>query len=489
MTQPVVGISGFSIYLPPFRVDLRAWSEWTGANWDKIRSVVGTGFRLLGPGQSVYTMAANAVLQLLRNYDIDPGRVRYLALGTESSTDNSAGAIIIKGMVDSALQANGMPPLSRHCEVPEFKHACLGGVYGLKNALRFLLADADDDSVAIVVSADKALYRQGSSGEPTQGAGAVAVLLERNPRIARIDLREAGTASDYRGVDFRKPLINRNGTGASPEFVDIPVFNGKYSTSCYIDECQHALEDMYARRGLKASEYLRGLRAAFLHRPYRRMPESGWSMAYLFALAGGDDSDHQELQAYCSKAGVDPQALLAELRQPPRLTEFASRERIGEEVFPLSLAVLREFRRDPAFQDIVKAKLRLGAEAMCELGNLYTGALPAWVAAGLTEAAETGEELAGEEILMIGYGSGDAADAMPMHIVPGWQEAARAIRFAEALQPVVELNHEQYQAIRERGEAAQLDYQPHGEFIVERVGAESAASFQDAGIEYYRYVQ
>ena len=44
-----------------------------------------------------------------------------------------------------------------------------------------------------------------------------------NPTIATIDLSEAsGTASDYRGVDFRKPLINRNGTGASPEFVDIP---------------------------------------------------------------------------------------------------------------------------------------------------------------------------------------------------------------------------------------------------------------------------
>ncbi len=489
MTEPVVGISGFSIYLPPFRVDLRAWSEWTGASWEKIRAVVGTGFRLLGPGQSVYTMAANSVLQLIRNYDIDPGRVRYLALGTESSTDNSAGAIIIRGMVDSALKANGMPPLSRYCEVPEFKHACLGGVYGMKNALRFLATDADDDAVAIVVSADKALYRQGSSGEPTQGAGAVAVLLERHPRIASIDLRLSGTASDYRGVDFRKPLLNRNGTGASPEFVDIPVFNGKYSTSCYIDECQRALEQMYRRRGLKASDYLRGLRAAFLHRPYRRMPESGWSMAYLFALASGDASDQAELRAYCSKAGVDPAALLAELQQPPQLSDFASRERIGQEVFPLAQAVLREFRRDPAFQDIVSDKLRLGAEAMCELGNLYTGALPAWLAAGLTEAWERGEELAGEEILMIGYGSGDAADAMPMQVVAGWQEAVRAIRFADSLQPSIDLTREQYQAIRERGEAEQLDYQPHGEFIVERVGAESAASFQDAGIEYYRYVQ
>ena len=35
---------------------------------------------------------------------------------------------------------------------------------------------------AIVVCADIALYAPGSSGEPTQGAGAVAMLVEANPR-------------------------------------------------------------------------------------------------------------------------------------------------------------------------------------------------------------------------------------------------------------------------------------------------------------------
>ncbi|RLA26974.1 MAG: hydroxymethylglutaryl-CoA synthase, partial [Gammaproteobacteria bacterium] len=209
MTTITTGLSGIAIYLPPYRVDLQSWCEWTGADWDKISKVVGTGFRLLGPRQSIYTMAANAVLRLIRQNDVDPGKVRYLGLGTESSTDNSAGAIIVKGMVDAALKGLGLPPLSRNCEVPEFKHACLGGIYGLKNALRFLNTDGND-SLAIVVCADKALYERGSSGEPTQGAGATAMLLNCNPSIATIDLRDAGTASDYRSVDFRKPLINRN---------------------------------------------------------------------------------------------------------------------------------------------------------------------------------------------------------------------------------------------------------------------------------------
>jgi hydroxymethylglutaryl-CoA synthase len=488
MNSTGIGISGLAMYVPPYRVDLEHWCEWTGASWAKIRQVVGSGFRLLGPQQSVYTMAANAVLRLIERYDVDPGKVRYLALGTESSTDNSAGAIIIKGMVDSALKAMGLPALSRHCEVPEFKHACLGGVYALKNALRFLHTDGGD-SLAIVVSADKALYKRGSSGEPTQGAGAVAALISHQPRIGTIDLCEAGTASDYRGVDFRKPLINRNGTDASPQFVDIPVFNGKYSTSCYVDEMQHALEDMYRKRNLQPAEYLRSLEAVFMHRPYQRMPETGWGMAYLFALARGSEHDHAELTRYCSAADIETRALLAELIHAQDLPAFGVRERISEEIFPVALKVLRSFRNTEAFRRHVQQRMELGTDRMLELGNLYTAALPGWLAAGLEEAAQRDVELAGKEILLVGYGSGDAADAIPMRVVPEWRSAALSIRFSEALTPQIDLSHDQYLALRQCGAVEGLAYEPHAEFVVDRVGKETTPRFQDAGIEYYRYIQ
>ena len=100
MSKTPIGISGLAVYAPPFRVDLQEWCKWTGENPDKIRDVVGSGFRLPGPQHSVYTMAANAILRLIQQFDVDPAQVRFLALGTESSTDNSAGAVIIKGMVD-----------------------------------------------------------------------------------------------------------------------------------------------------------------------------------------------------------------------------------------------------------------------------------------------------------------------------------------------------------------------------------------------------
>ena len=105
-----VGISGFAVYVPPYRVDLESWCRWTNNVWEKTRAVVGHSFRMRGPAQSVYTMAATAVMRLIDRYDIDPARVGFLGLGTESSTDNSAGAVIVKGMLDEGLQARRRGP-------------------------------------------------------------------------------------------------------------------------------------------------------------------------------------------------------------------------------------------------------------------------------------------------------------------------------------------------------------------------------------------
>ena len=79
MTQPPntrpIGISGLAAYIPPYRVWLEDWCDWTENQWPKIREVVGSSFRVRGPNHSVYTMAANAVLRLIDQYDVDPTRV------------------------------------------------------------------------------------------------------------------------------------------------------------------------------------------------------------------------------------------------------------------------------------------------------------------------------------------------------------------------------------------------------------------------------
>ena len=493
MNQPnsnkPIGISGLAAYVPPYRVWLEDWCDWTDNQWPKMREIVGRSFRVRGPNQSVYTMAANAVIRLIDQYDVDPSRVKFLGLGTESSTDNSAGAIIVKGMVDQAMETRGKAPISRSCEVPEFKHACLGGVYGMKGAIRHLALDGAG-SQAIVVCADIAEYARGSSGEPTQGAGAIAMLLEENPQLAVVDLIGSGSASDYRIMDFRKPMLNFCGQGHSEthQVQDFPVFNGKYSTTCYIDETLHALNDMYEKRQLNSIKHLRSLRTLFLHRPYRRMPETGFAVSYLFALGKGNAEDRAELASYCCEAGVDTDTLLLEMASKPDISSFATPEQHQFEAYPMAMAVLRAFRASRYYQHEILDKLRLGSDTMLDLGNLYTAALPAWMAAGFEQALGENLLAAGEEVLTLGYGSGDAAEVIPFFMAENWREAATKIHFADAMELTLDLNREQYEMLHDGRRVQGLDYVAHNEFVIDRVGVSNERQFSDLGIEYYRYI-
>jgi len=483
-----IGISGLAVYTPPYRVRLEEWCEWAGQPWAKIREVVGRSFRVRGPDHSVYTMAATAVMRLIEQYDVDPGRVKFLGLGTESSGDNSAGAIIIKGMVDRALEERGLPPISRSCEVPEFKHACLGGVYGMKGAIRHLALDGAG-SQAIVVCADVAEYARGSSGEPTQGAGAVAMLLEEDPKLAVVDLVNSGSASDYRVMDFRKPMLRFKSQAltGTHHVQDFPVFNGKYSTTCYVDETLHAMADMYDKRQLNPANYVRSLRHVFMHRPYRRMPETGWAVSYLVALAHGSDTDRAELETYCDAAGLPVGDVIAEMQSEPAVAALANPERLQHEAYPLTMGVSRIFRGSGAYRDAVLGKLSLGSEAMLDLGNLYTAALPAWMAAGFEQALAEDSLSAGEEILTLGYGSGDAAEVIPFFVADGWREAAAKIDFQSGMDEPVDLTQQQYEALHDGDVPDGLTRRARREFVIDDVGTEQDRHFTDYGIEYYRY--
>ncbi len=483
-----VGISGFAVYVPPYRVDLESWCRWTNNPWDKTRAVVGHSFRMRGPAQSVYTMAATAVMRLIDRYQVDPRRVGFLGLGTESSTDNSAGAVIIKGMLDEGLQASGRPPLARSCEVPEVKHACLGGVYALKHALRYLALEPED-RCAIVVSADIAEYARGSSGEPTQGAGAVAMLIERNPKLLTVHLEHIGSASSYRAVDFRKPVLRNLIRGKlNCHFQDLPVFNGKYSTTCYLDETQHALDEMSRRMGRDAPEYYRELAAIFMHRPYHRMPEQSFAMSYLFGLANDGASGLVELERHCQRANMPVEKVLAEMRSSPDILQLVKDGNIDADAYPLSMQLLKDFRASREFSGMVAAKMSLGSEAMKDIGNVYCAALPAWMAAGFEDAYQRGSNLANGKVLAVGYGSGDAAEAIPMTVAPTWREAAAKIGFEAALEPHQDLTKAQYESLHDTGTAQGL-VDPDDGFVIQSIGSSANAKFSDEGIEYYRFVR
>ena len=152
------------------------------------------------------------------------------------------------------------------------------------------------------------------------------------------------------------------------------------------------------------------------------------------------------------------------------------------------MAALRAFRASDNFRSEISDKLSLGSSTMLDLGNLYTAALPAWMAAGFEQALEEDLLEAGEEVLTLGYGSGDAAEVIPFFMAEGWREATCKIRFADALDPAVDLSFEQYTALHDGRRVEGLDYEPQNEFVIADVGKSDERHFADLGIEYYKFI-
>ncbi len=217
------------------------------------------------------------------------------------------------------------------------------------------------------------------------------------------------------------------------------------------------------------------------------MPENGLAVAWMWALARGSESDHAELAHYTEAAGMPLEAVLAELTSQHDVSALADADRLNEDVMPLTMGLIRAFRATDGFGNIVLDKLGLGSERMRDLGNLYTAALPAWMAAGFEEALESDLALEGQEILTLGYGSGDAAEVIPMTIASDWRDATARIRFAACLEHPIDLSRAQYEALHDGRAVADLPAPTGEEFFVARVGREEARQFQDIGIEYYQY--
>ena len=176
------------------------------------------------------------------------------------------------------------------------------------------------------------------------------------------------------------------------------------------------------------------------------------------------------------------------MRSKPDVLQLVKDGNIDDDVYPLSIRLLKEFRNSAVFKELVLSKMSLGSESMKDIGNVYCAALPAWIAAGLEEAAETGKDLTNRNILAVGYGSGDAAEAIPACLVKGWENAALKIGFKEALESSQTLTKLQYESLHDTGLAQDL-MEPENGFVIESVGQSSNPNFSDEGIEYYRFIE
>ena len=245
-----VGIDSISFDIPKIHLSIKTLAE--NRNIEPEKLIKGLGLvkmTLLDVYQDVVTLAANAVLQLINQEQIDPQDIARIYVGTESSVDSYKP---IASYILQLLQTKFSDSNLENCDVTDVTFACIGAVDALQSTLDFIRLNPTKK--AIVVATDHAKYDLESTGEYTQGAGAIAMLITANPRILAFE-QSFGISSE--GVfDFFKPRRNfskqlATNQSGNPEFLGVleneitvykeqPVFDGQYSNECYINRISAA---------------------------------------------------------------------------------------------------------------------------------------------------------------------------------------------------------------------------------------------------------
>lgn len=166
------------------------------------------------PCEDTVTLGAGAALRALQQAQIDPASIDTLIVGTETGIDHS------KPVSSYIHELLGLAP---HCRVFETKHACYGATSGLQSAIDRILSGRARGHKAMIIASDVARYGIGSAGEPTQGAGAVAMVVSDQPRLVEFDTRSEGFYAQQ-VMDFWRPLYRKEA-----------LADGHYSIQCYLD--------------------------------------------------------------------------------------------------------------------------------------------------------------------------------------------------------------------------------------------------------------
>ncbi|MFT8477066.1 MAG: hydroxymethylglutaryl-CoA synthase [Liquorilactobacillus sp.] len=215
---------------------------------DPNKYLIGIGqskMAVIRPTQDVVTMAAAAAKKIISQADKE--KISYVIFATESGIDNSKGAAIY------LADLLGLLPRIRTIEL---KQACYGATAALQLAKGYIALNPETE--VLVIGADNARYGINTPGEPTQGGGAIAMIISSKPKILELEHETAAYAEDI--MDFWRPL------GHSKALVD-----GKYSAGVYLDFLKNVWDEQLQKTGYQPQDY----GALLFHLPYTKMGLKG----------------------------------------------------------------------------------------------------------------------------------------------------------------------------------------------------------------------
>jgi hydroxymethylglutaryl-CoA synthase len=246
-----VGIETLAFYGPQHYIELEDLAKARGVDPEKFTKGLGqVRMAVATPMEDTVTLAVNAALRALENFDIDSKDIGMLAVGTETGVDHS------KPVAVYVHQALGLRP---NCHTYEIKHACFGAMAAVFSAHDWISCGRAGGAKALVIASDIARYPLGDPGEPTQGAGAVAMVISDKPNLLQFDSAICGSYTKH-VMDFWRPLYSKTA------FVD-----GHYSIDCYLNALEGSLADALSKAATPDSYKMDQLQACLYHVPFVKM--------------------------------------------------------------------------------------------------------------------------------------------------------------------------------------------------------------------------
>ncbi len=223
--------------VPDNYIDLAELAQVRGVDPNKF--LIGLGCKemaVCSPGEDSVTLAIAAAEKLFQARPEAREKVALCIAGTESGVDSSKPL---------SIYLHQFLELPSHCRTFEVKHACYGATAALQSAVAWL--HLFPDKYALIVASDVARYELYTAAEPTQGAGAVAMLVTMaEPEDSFLQLYPKSGIYSQEVLDFWRP-----------NYQHTPIVKGKYSVQCYLDALEQAYQNYLQQDGIpKEFDYL-----------------------------------------------------------------------------------------------------------------------------------------------------------------------------------------------------------------------------------------
>jgi len=460
------GIDDIAIYIPRLYLDAGDFAKARGLDPEKLERGLGIGqMAIVDTNQDPACLAANACLRVMQKNKLTPDKIGRLYVATESSFDESkAMNSYVIGMLEQVYGADTFG----HCGGIECKFACVSGSYALYDNTNWIRAGEAEDKYALVVVSDIAKYDLGSSGEVTQGAGAIAMLLNDDPRLLSFDPKVTATSikNEY---DFYRPFGK-----------ETPIVHGQYSNLLYLIQVKNALID-YKRKVKKTGliklkdgetildhvDYLN------MHLPYSNMGKK--ALAYLVR------HEWRDLPRW--KKIIEEIGMEEPIPKDPRGTIESVLE--DSEFMANDHQFTKLFTSTEMYAELYESKLASSLIASKMIGNLYTASLYLGFRSSLEFEYQKGVDLEGKRVGFCSYGSGASAMIFSGVIQPEYAQVVKDMNLEAELGPRTKLSLDEYEELHENKRTYEENIRSaNKEFVIVDV----KTSAESKGERHYAFV-